>query len=604
MVRIASRLGAGRVVEGTILGSPDHLVITASLLNTGRDRATARARAEGPADSIAVMVDQLTAQLLASEAGEWEGRLGDNPSLPVVRAYLSGQAAVRDGRLWDAVQEFGRALDVDSSFAPAALGLLIVSVQIAGTDVERASRLAWAVRDRLSPADRAILTAQIGPRYPVAPTRAELLRAAETAVEKAPERPEAWYALGEAVFHDGPLLGLNETRPRAADLFRRAFALDTSRGTRRPFVEPLTHLMEMSLAAGDTVAARSWAGRVLADSAREGADFLRWRLALGTRDTVELEELRARFDQMDQATLVEIMDAGQILGDGLDDAERAGAAIEGKYGTDKEWALNVWVLRVLHLNLGRPAKAVSLTDRLPSPDRWLPHLRPLLRVTDGLFWEGDRAAAEQGVRQLASFAGEPLPDDAESRTVRANDLCGLGLWWVQVGDLARVDQTLSQFESVAVADSTTLAAGNKVVCTLMLKASLAVARRDPTTPGLLAELDSILLTGPPTVWVMEATIVSGRLHSAVGDHPKALEVFRRFADNGWQAYYLSTFLREQGREAALIGDTLGAIRAYRHYLALRENPEVSLKDEVARVRADLRRLEGGSRAFGSAALPE
>jgi hypothetical protein len=34
-------------------------------------------------------------------------------------------------------------------------------------------------------------------------------------------------------------------------------------------------------------------------------------------------------------------------------------------------------------------------------------------------------------------------------------------------------------------------------------------------------------------------------------------------------WYLSTFLREEGRLAALTGDTAGAIRAYQHYLALR-----------------------------------
>jgi hypothetical protein len=56
--------------------------------------------------------------------------------------------------------------------------------------------------------------------------------------------------------------------------------------------------------------------------------------------------------------------------------------------------------------------------------------------------------------------------------------------------------------------------------------------------------------------------------------------------------YLSTFLREEGRLAALTGDTAGAIHAYQHYLALRSNPEPRLRPEVERVRGDLTRLLG------------
>jgi hypothetical protein len=53
---------------------------------------------------------------------------------------------------------------------------------------------------------------------------------------------------------------------------------------------------------------------------------------------------------------------------------------------------------------------------------------------------------------------------------------------------------------------------------------------------------------------------------------------------------LSYALREEGRLAALAGDPAGAIRAYSHYLALRYNPEPSLKPQVDQVRAELARL--------------
>lgn len=82
-----------------------------------------------------------------------------------------------------------------------------------------------------------------------------------------------------------------------------------------------------------------------------------------------------------------------------------------------------------------------------------------------------------------------------------------------------------------------------------------------------------------------------RLHEPQGDLPRALEASRRRA---WWNAFLSTQLREERRLAELTEDRAVAIGAYRHYLALRSGPEPALRDEVARVRAELPRLE---RAF-------
>jgi hypothetical protein len=54
--------------------------------------------------------------------------------------------------------------------------------------------------------------------------------------------------------------------------------------------------------------------------------------------------------------------------------------------------------------------------------------------------------------------------------------------------------------------------------------------------------------------------------------------------------FLSTYLREEGRLAALTGDRAGAIRAYQDYLALRANPEPAMRPQVERVRTELGQL--------------
>jgi hypothetical protein len=42
----------------------------------------------------------------------------------------------------------------------------------------------------------------------------------------------------------------------------------------------------------------------------------------------------------------------------------------------------------------------------------------------------------------------------------------------------------------------------------------------------------------------------------------------------------------------MTGDSAGAARAYRHYLALRSDPEPALRSAVDTVRAELARLAG------------
>ncbi len=122
----------------------------------------------------------------------------------------------------------------------------------------------------------------------------------------------------------------------------------------------------------------------------------------------------------------------------------------------------------------------------------------------------------------------------------------------------------------------------------MLEALLAAAERRHDAGTAFARLDTFLLTGAgPSGWGMEVA----RWRETQGDIRGALRATRRRAGYApfWNWSYL---LREEGRLAALVGDRAGAIEAYSHYLALRYNPEPSVKPEVDRVRVELARLAG------------
>jgi hypothetical protein len=102
---------------------------------------------------------------------------------------------------------------------------------------------------------------------------------------------------------------------------------------------------------------------------------------------------------------------------------------------------------------------------------------------------------------------------------------------------------------------------------------------------LVRRLDSLSRKGWSETW----NLVIARLLEAQGDVPRALAAARRRTFGNYPRY-LPSFLREEGRLAALSGDTAGAIAAYRHYLALRSDPEPAVRPQVERVRGALAAL--------------
>ncbi len=81
-----------------------------------------------------------------------------------------------------------------------------------------------------------------------------------------------------------------------------------------------------------------------------------------------------------------------------------------------------------------------------------------------------------------------------------------------------------------------------------------------------------------------------RLREEQGDIPGALRAARR-ARWFFPPEYLSAAVLEEGRLAALAGDTVGSLRAYRHFLALTEAADSQPGSRVQAVRAALARLQ-------------
>jgi len=248
IVKLATQLGAERVVIGSVVGSPTRTVITASVLSLPAGTVSGEGSVAGPMDSLTTLIDRLAARLLVSQAGQ-----GDDlshfmsSSLPAVRAYLGAQAAFRAGDFGVAIRGYATALRQDSTFALAALHEALAADRIAREiPLRHGVALAWAARNDLGDRDRARLLALTGPRYPALPTGTELTTAWQHMVDLAPQNAESWYELALRVLHDGAAAGLADPRPRAIDALRRSLAVDSTHRVARDLLAAL-------IARGDSV---------------------------------------------------------------------------------------------------------------------------------------------------------------------------------------------------------------------------------------------------------------------------------------------------------------------------------------------------------------
>ena len=583
---VAKRLGAGRLLLGHVVGSPGGVSLHASMLAVPGGQAKAQATVEGPTDSLAVLVDRLAAQLRTLDAGEGEQRLATltSTSLPALRGYLEGQALYRRGKYSDAATQFGHALDLDSTFGLAALGLLASGNRTGAFEqVSRGQDLAWAARERLTPRDHAYLMALIGSSYSDTTSYSAILAAAERFVRVASDRAEAWTTLGDDLYNFGEQLGLSDATGRGASAYRRALELDSS------FAPALEGVVLMAARLGDTATVRRLGGRFLPeDSAGAVSRLVRWRTAVALDDTAVLRRLRAGFDTVSVDDLGAIGQLSQYDGVALEDAERATTVALHSESRFRYRLAILAEVAALALNRGRPAAALRARKEQQTLLQGQSNQPLILQIWDALYWDGDTTAGAAAARELGEIAAK-APADTYKRHLY---FCALEQWRVAHGQLTTVRRSMAEMRRAEVTENYR-PSGKLIVrgCVILLDALLAAAERRPDAGVYRQRLDSLMLTGPSYRNDNQAwNLVVARLKEAAGDRQGALAATRRRLYLVAEPVYLSTYLREEGRLAALTGDRSAAIRAYQHYLALRAAPEPALRAQTERVRTDLAEL--------------
>ena len=588
---LARRLGAGQLLLGDVVGTPNRIVLTASLLGSARGDSLARLSVEGPPDSLAWLVDRLAARLLAETSTEGAARAPSltSTSLPALRAYLDGQAKVRRADVVGAAKDFERALASDSTFALAALGLRMASSWYGDATLQqRGLEIAWRERARLAQRDQMLLDAIAGPRYPEPPTAYELLQARERYLAFAADRADAWYLLGDHVFHFGWVLDVPNPEERALESFRRASEIDST------YVVGYLHALPLALTLGDTAAAKRFDRlRLAADTSKYWETLHRWHEAWVTGDSARA---RAVTDSVDLSQYFFAMaQVASYSGIGVPDVRRALDTALAKSPREFRRGFE----RAAHdfeLAAGRPTAA--LAHLVASADSANDVNIPVLKVRNALIAEGDTVAALDGARFLAAIEAAPLATDSVRRGSQRAATRVLEPWRLSRGDTSQTRRSVARLREL----TRHLTGARRVdaeVEIAAIEAMHAEVTRSPALRSATVRLDSLLrvmdYSNTNVGRATFANLVAARFFEKLGNVRGAIAAVRRRPD-AWSQNnpYLATQLREHGRIAALAGEREEAIRVYRHYLGLRSTAEPTLRPQVETVRRELAELEKAS----------
>ena len=417
-------------------------------------------------------------------------------------------------------------------------------------------------------------------------------------MQKIPDSPEAWYGLGDKYYHDGALHGVTDADGRALAAFKRALALDTASVT-NPNAEPLAHFANLALATGDSATVRRLLSLALAqDSTGEFTAMHRMELARASGDTAAIARERATLGRANLQTLVTTIWAHQEMGEEVWEAQRAVEIAMRRSETDPEFKRGRSFIRVLAhdlaLNRGRPQEALAVRAPQSYHTPWQVRWVTRASIDDALFWGGDTTAAGKAAEKIAKDLAGPPPSDADSLLHwYYYEVCTLEQWRLAHGDLRSAPSSIARLRAAARVPTIKYPEEHER-CAELLDAWYATSAHRADALQRLNRVDSLQAKDPVGITnspIEASNLLVTRLWQEQGDWSRAEAAARR-RYKGLNPRFLSSYLREEGRAAAAVGHREAAIRAYQHYLALRYDPEPSVKPEVEQVRAELATLLG------------
>lgn len=365
---VAERQGARFYVMGSAVEVEGRLRIVAALHDRERGaEPVARAAAAGAVGEVFDLVDRVAAELLAGLGGAHRDRLVrvatvTTRSVPALRAYLEGEGEYRAGRYTAAVDAFQRAAALDTTFALAYYRLSIAA-DWAGLRQLQVWAAERAARDslRLAPRERLLVGAH-----------AAYLRGDDALAERVyrglvgvyTDDVEAWYRLGEVLFHLRPRRGGSAAESRAA--FERVLSLEPEH------LGALLHLARIAALEGSHAELDALAERVVA--LRPGGDVplqVRALRAFARGDEAEAARVIEALREASDGHLVTVAWVVDVYSGNLSGATRLARLLTDPARAPEVRALGHVVLAHLELARGRGRRArseLAAATALGAPD--------------------------------------------------------------------------------------------------------------------------------------------------------------------------------------------------------------------------------------------
>lgn len=447
---LAARLGAGRLLRGTLSRQADGVRVDAALHGAS---GAALARATVTLDSgagLGPLTDSLTLALL--------GRLWSRPtaelpstaalatrSADALRAYVEGEEALAAGEMVRAVLAFERAFAHDSTFLFAYWRSLYPRIyEGSSADTAILARI-YDRRHELPPPDRMLVEAR------TARTVSEELTILEEATRRFPTHWPAWYTLANLRVHNAPYIGADYRDAREA--LERVLALNPGFGSAwehlfwivthqrdtaatREILDRLRtfgHLggfrfdQDLEMYYGATRTAVAGGGRFDPAAKRATAEYIRrysgpippsafgvGLLIMGLpRATVQLTG--EVLELAPGAALTASMWRGQAYGwTGRGAWDSAAVAVDRWLSADASTAARIAGYGLLASGAALGATAPAAAERVrphPMPDDATPDQRAELAWADGIvaYARGDTAAIDRAHARVARSGGDFAP---------------------------------------------------------------------------------------------------------------------------------------------------------------------------------------------------